>query len=51
MTEQCCLCDETEDLWECGTCGEMFCQTHWHETMLGKNVECSTCERKREGGN
>lgn len=46
MGEQCCLCEETEDLWECETCGEMFCLDHWHETSLGKNIECSTCERE-----
>ncbi len=45
--EQCCLCGESEDLWECDTCGESYCQTHWHQTELGKNIECSGCERKR----
>ena len=34
-------------LWRCKTCGEWFCETHWHETDLGRNVECVACERKR----
>ena len=36
-------------LWKCETCGELFCETHWHQTSKGKNVECSGCEGKREG--
>lgn len=36
------------DLWECRTCGEEFCQTHWHQTDLGHEVECVACERLRE---
>lgn len=47
MMETCCLCEETEELWECESCGEQFCQTHWHSTALGKDVECSSCERGR----
>jgi len=31
-------------LWTCATCDEIFCQYHWHETALGKNVECVGCE-------
>lgn len=34
-------------LWECSTCGESFCQTHWHQTDLGYEVECVACERER----
>ena len=45
---QCCLCGEAEDLWECETCGEYYCQKHWHETSLGRNVECSGCEKRRK---
>ncbi len=47
MENQCCLCWEKEDLWKCETCGEYYCQIHWHQTVLGKNVECSACERRR----
>lgn len=36
------------ELWECQTCGEQYCQTHWHETELGRNVECVACERARK---
>lgn len=35
------------DTWQCITCGEHFCQTHWHETELGDNVECVACETSR----
>lgn len=35
------------ELWQCQTCGELFCQTHWHETSKGRNVECVACERQR----
>ena len=34
--------------WKCRTCGERFCQTHWHETSKGKNVECVACEGARK---
>lgn len=34
-------------LWTCKTCGERYCQTHWHETSKGQNVECVACERER----
>lgn len=50
MNEQCCLCDETEELWECETCGELYCQVHWHSTELGQNIECSGCEMARLEG-
>lgn len=33
--------------WECQTCHEHYCQTHWHETSKGSNVECVACERER----
>lgn len=32
------------DLWQCKTCGEWFCQTHFHVTDKGRNVECVACE-------
>ena len=35
-------------LWQCRTCREWYCQTHWHETSKGRNVECSTCEFRRQ---
>jgi len=35
------------ELWKCRSCGEMFCQTHWHITSKGRNVECVACEGKR----
>jgi len=35
-------------LWECRTCGEMFCQAHHHQTSKGRNVECVACERNRK---
>lgn len=38
------------ELWECETCHENYCQTHWHETDLGTNVECVACERERTDG-
>lgn len=34
-------------LWECRTCGEIFCQAHFHETDLGYNIECVACETER----
>ncbi len=43
----CCLCG-SEETWECLTCGEVFCETHWHFTSEGTNVECTDCERARE---
>lgn len=40
--------DECEgELWICETCGEMYCESHCHETELGINVECVACERER----
>lgn len=33
--------------WTCKSCGEDFCETHFHYTSLGKNVECRVCEIKR----
>lgn len=33
--------------WSCRTCGEEFCQTHFHTTQLGVNVECPACEAGR----
>jgi hypothetical protein len=32
------------ELWTCETCGERFCQYHWHQTDKGTNVECAGCE-------
>ncbi len=32
------------DLWQCQTCGEWFCQTHFHVTAKGRNVECVAFE-------
>lgn len=31
-------------LWQCQTCGEWYCETHWHKTEKGVNVECVACE-------
>ena len=36
------------ELWECLTCSESYCQTHWHDTDKGHNVECVACERQRQ---
>lgn len=36
------------ELWECETCGEWFCELHFHETSKGRNVECVGCERERK---
>lgn len=36
------------ELWTCQTCGQSFCEVHWHETDKGHNVECVGCERVRE---
>lgn len=33
--------------WRCLTCGETYCEEHWHRTDLGENVECVACERER----
>ena len=41
--EDCC----DGELWECETCHEHYCEVHWHETDLGRNVECVACERER----
>ncbi len=35
------------ETWECKTCGTIYCTNHFHETEMGTNVECSTCEKKR----
>jgi len=45
----CCMCGSKEGLWRCKTCGEWYCETHWHVTEKGKNVECSYCESRRKG--
>lgn len=37
------------ELWQCKTCGNWYCQTHWHETEKGRNIECVACEGEREG--
>jgi hypothetical protein len=36
------------ETWQCETCREYFCETHWHKTSKGMNVECVACERIRE---
>lgn len=36
-----------EQLWECQTCNESFCDKHYHVTSKGKNVECVACEHRR----
>lgn len=36
--------------WSCLTCGETFCEEHFHRTDLGENVECVACERERLEG-
>jgi hypothetical protein len=33
--------------WTCAGCNEKFCQTHFHVTDKGRNVECVACERRR----
>lgn len=39
-----------EELWQCETCGQLYCKgIHSHQTTLGRNVECVTCERTRVG--
>jgi len=51
VPEEVCYFDTPEcggELWECQTCGEWFCQTHWHQTSKGYNVECAGCEYGRE---
>lgn len=35
-------------LWQCQACKEWYCQTHFHWTTLGKNIECVACERERK---
>lgn len=37
------------ELWTCVTCGEQYCQTHFHATDKGDNIECVACENKRLG--
>lgn len=36
------------ELWTCKSCNEDFCDTHFHCTSLGTNVECRACEIKRQ---
>jgi hypothetical protein len=36
------------ELWVCDTCEQSYCQTHWHQTSKGTNVECVACERNRK---
>jgi hypothetical protein len=36
------------ELWECQTCHQEFCQTHFHSTDKGTNVECVGCEGERK---
>jgi hypothetical protein len=36
------------ELWECETCGEWYCEYHWHQTSKGYCVECAACEYSRE---
>jgi hypothetical protein len=36
------------ETWECGTCGEHYCQAHSHVTSKGHNRECVACERERK---
>lgn len=36
------------ELWECETCKELYCETHFHETDLGCCVECVACEYQRK---
>jgi hypothetical protein len=40
------VCDG--ELWECQTCHNQYCESHWHETDLGEKVECVACERERK---
>lgn len=51
MSDPTCYYDDNEacggELWQCKTCGQWFCENHWHETDLGRNVECVACERAR----
>jgi hypothetical protein len=37
------------ELWTCRTCQQEYCQTHWHDTDKGTNVECVVCEHDRLG--
>lgn len=37
------------EVWQCKTCKEWYCNEHWHETELGRNVECVACEGIRLG--
>jgi len=51
MSERTCYYDNeicAGELWQCKTCGQWFCENHWHETDLGRNVECVACERWRK---
>ena len=34
-------------IWTCQSCGEDFCDFHFHETEKGLNVECVVCEQSR----
>jgi hypothetical protein len=40
------VCDG--ELWECETCHQQYCESHYHETDKGRNVECVACERERK---
>jgi len=37
----------SDELWQCQTCKEWFCDVHSHSTDLGECVECCVCELKR----
>lgn len=38
----------TQELWECETCHELYCDQHGHQTSKGTNVECVACENNRK---
>lgn len=37
-------------LWRCQTCLRSFCQTHYHTSQAGRNVECRACHEQRVDG-
>jgi hypothetical protein len=39
---------EDNDIWQCESCKEQYCQKHSHYTELGTNIECVACERERK---
>lgn len=41
------LSECSDDLWQCQTCKEWFCDSHFHDTALGYCVECAACEYER----